>query len=226
MMREFIDLSLMPKDEKALDLMLHEAKALGYTAVGTEKTGSDVIDVINRFDLYLRDQNELGKHLRKLRHCTEVIVVHCRSKSVARQAAHDHRVDLIRFPVDRATKKRLYLDRRQAGMMRDSGTGFEVSIKDLLVDDRHLLAKRIVAIKKSLDIAIKYDLPVVASSGAEDRYGLRDPQGLAALMSILGVDCEPALDMVSTNPLCLVSDNREKLKNSYIQPGVWVIESE
>jgi RNase P/RNase MRP subunit p30 len=225
-MREFVDLSLKPKDETALDSMLQKAKALGYTAVGIEKTDSDIIDVINRVDLYPRNQNKLGKHLRKLRHYTEVIVVHCESKSVARQAARDHRVDLIRFPVDRATMKRLYLDRRQAGMMRDSGAGFEVSIKDLLVDDRHLLAKRIVAIKKSLDIAIKYGLPIVASSGAEDRYGLRDPHGLAALMSLLGVDCEPALDMVSTNPMCLVSDNREKLKNSYILPGVWVIESE
>ena len=225
-MREFIDLNLMPNDQVALDLVLQKAKAMGYTAVGIEKTDSDVIDVINRVDLYPMNQNELGKRLRKLRHCTEVIVVHCRNKSVARQAAHDHRVDLIRFPVDRTTKKRFYLDRRQAGMMRNSGVGYEVSIKDLLIDDRHLLAKRIVAIKKSLDIAIKYGLPVVASSGAEDKYGLRDPHGLAALMSLLGVDYEPALDMVSTNPMRLVTDNREKLKNSYILPGVWVIESE
>jgi RNase P/RNase MRP subunit p30 len=225
-MREFVDLSLKPKDETGLDSMLQEAKALGYTAVGMEKTGSDTIDVINRFDLYPRNQNELGKHLRKLRHRTEVIVVHCSSKSVARQAAHDRRVDLIRFPVDRDTKKRLYLDRRQAGMMRDTGAGFEVSIKDLLVDDRHLLAKRIVSIKKSLDIAIKHGLPVVASSGAGDRYGLRDPPGIVALMGLLGVDSEHALDMVSTNPMRLVADNREKLKDSFIMPGVWLIETE
>ena len=225
-MREFVDLGLNPEDKTVIDSMLQEANALGYTAVGTEKTDSDIIDVITRVDLYPRNQNELGKQLRKLRKRTEVIVVHCGSKSVARQAAHDHRVDLVRFPVDRDTKKRLYLDRRQAGMMRDTGAGFEVSIKDLLVDDRHLLAKRIVAIKKSLDIAIKHGLPVVASSGAEDRYGLRDPHGLASLLSLLGVDYEPALDMVSANPMRIVSVNREKLKKSYILPGVWVIESE
>lgn len=225
-MREFIDLSLMPKNETSLELMFQTARALGYSAVGLEKTGSDVIDVINRVDLYPRNQNELSKKLRKLRHSTEVIVVHCDNKSVARQAAHDHRIDLIRFPVNRDTKKRIYLDRRQAGLMRDSGAGFEVNLKDLLVDDRHLLAKRIVAIKKSLDIAIKYGLPVVASSGAENIYGLRDPHGLAALMSLLGVDFEPALDMVSANPTRLVTENREKLKNSYVLPGVWVIETE
>ncbi len=225
-MREFVDLSLRPKDDTALDSLLKTARALGYSSVGLEKTGSDVIDVIHRVDLHPRNQNELSGQLIKLRHRTEVIVVHCMNKSVARQAAHDHRVDLIRFPVDLDTKKLLYLDRRQARLMRDSGAGFEVSIKDLLVDDRYLLAKRIVAIKKSLDIAIKYGLTVVASSGAEDRYGLRDPHGLAALMSLLGVDFEPALVMVSTNPLRLVTDNREKLKNSYILPGVWVIETE
>ncbi len=225
-MREFVDLSLKPKAETEIGLMLNKAKELGYTAVGMKNTTSDLIDVINRVDLYPRNQNELGKHLMKLRKRTEIIVVHCMSKSVARQAAHDRRVDLIRFPVDRTTKKRLYLDRRQAGMMRDTGAGFEVSIKDLLVDDRRLLAKRIVTIKKSLDIAIKYGLPVVASSGAEDRYGLRDPHGLAALMGLLGVDSEPALDMVSTIPMRLVADNREKLKDSFIMPGVWLIETE
>jgi len=225
-MREFIDLSLNPEDKTTIDLMLQEAKALGYVAVGMEKRESDIIDVITRVDLHPRNQNELGRQLRKLRRRTEVIVVHCGSKSVARQAAHDHRVDLVRFPVDRDTKKRIYLDRRQAGMMRDTGIGFEVCIKDLLEDDRHLLAKRIVTIKKSLDIAIKHDLPVVASSGAVDRYGLRDPQGLDALMSLLGVDYEQALDMVSTNPMRIVADNREKLKDSYILPGVWLIESD
>ena len=225
-MREFVDLSLMPKDETAYELMLKTAKALGYSAAGLEKTDSDVIDIIHRVDLYPRNQNELGKQLRKLRHSSEIIVVHCGNKSVARQAAHDHRIDLVRFPVDRDTNKRLYLDRRQAGIMRDSGVGFEVCIKDLLIDDRHLLAKRIVTIKKSLDIAIKNSLPVVASSGAENMYGLRDPHGLASLTSLLGVDIELALDMVSTNPMHLVTANREKLKNSYVLPGVWVIETE
>ena len=225
-MREFIDLCLMPEDETVIELMFQKAKALGYTAVGLEKTNSKVIDVINRIDLHPRNQNELGKQIRKLRHRTEVIVVHCGNKSIVRQAAQDQRVDLVRFPIDVDTKKRIYLDRRQAGIMRDSGAGFEVSINDLLVDDGQLLGKRIVAIKKSLDIAIKYDLPVVASSGARDKYGLHDPHGLAALMSLLGVDCEPALEMVSTNPMRLVTNNREKLKNSYILPGVWVIETE
>ncbi len=225
-MREFVDIGIKPKAETEIGLILNKAKELGYTAVGMKNTTSELLDVINRVDLYPRNQNELGKQLRKLRKRTEVIVVHCASKTVARQAAHDHRVDLVRFPVDRDTNKRLYLDRRQAGLMRDTGVGFEVSIKDLLVDDRLLLAKRIVTIKKSLDIAIKHGLPVVASSGAEDRYGLRDPHGLASLISLLGVDYEPALDMVSTNPMSIVSGNREKLKKSYILPCVWVIDDE
>jgi RNase P/RNase MRP subunit p30 len=225
-MREFIDLSLRPKDETELEFMLQTAKTLGYSAVGMEKTGLNLVDIIHRVDLHPWNQNDLSKQLRKLRHSTEVIVVHCGNKSVARHAAHDHRVDLVRYPVDRDTEKRLYIDRKQAGIMRDTGAGFEVCIKDLLVDDRHLLVKRVVAIKKSLDIALKYGLPIVVSSGAEDRFSLRDPHGLAALMSLLGVDIEPALDMVSTNPTRLVTANREKLKNSYVLPGVWVIETE
>ena len=110
-------------------------------------------------------------------------------------------------------------------MMRDSGAGFEVCLSDLLVDDRVGLIKRIGIIKKSLNIALKHDLPVVASSGAQDVYGMRDPIGLASLLSLLGVDDEPALDMVSRVPNGVIDENRAKLGPNFIEPGVWIIDA-
>jgi RNase P/RNase MRP subunit p30 len=55
---------------------------------------------------------------------------------------------------------------------------------------------------------------------------LRDPYGLAALLSLLDVDEDAAFEMVSTNPYSMVSRNRAKLKDSYIEEGVWVIQDE
>ena len=108
--------------------------------------------------------------------------------------------------------------------MRDSGAGYEVFIQDMFVDDRVQLIKRIGIIKKSLGIALKHDLPVIASSGAQDVYGLRDPNGLASLLSLLGVDEEPALDMVSSVPNAVIEENRAKLGPNFIEPGVWIID--
>lgn len=222
-MREFVDIGVQPK-EGSLESIIETAKQLGYSRVGVEGNNkSDSIDLVNRLDLHPRDQNDLGKQLRKLRYKTEIIIVHCKTRSVSRQAARDNRVDFCRFPVS-AGKRIQYLERRQAGLMRDSGVGYEVCVHDLLVDDRVQVIKSIGIIKKSLDIAIKHDLPVVASSGAHDLYGLRTPKGLASLMSLLGVDEEHAEDMVSSTPNGVIEENRAKLGPNFIEPGVWIID--
>jgi ribonuclease P/MRP protein subunit RPP1 len=222
-MREFIDLGVQPKED-SLESVIETAKQLGYSRIGVEgNKKSDILDIVNRVDLNPRNQNELGKQLRKLRYKTEIIVVHCATRSVSRQAARDNRVDFCRFPIS-GGKRIQYLDRRQAGLMRDSGAGYEVCVQELFVDDRVQLIKRIGIIRKSLNIALKYGLPVVASSGANDPNGLRGPHELASLLSLLGVDEEPAMDMVSTVPNGVIEENRAKLGPNFIAPGVWIID--
>ena len=222
-MREFVDLGVYPK-EGSLESIIETAKQLGYNRIGVEgNKKSDSLDLVNRVDLRPRNQNELGKQLRKLRYKAEVIIVHCNTRSVSRQAARDHRVDFCRFPIS-GGKRMQYLDRRQAGLMRDSGAGYEVCIQDMFVDDRVQLIKRIGIIKKSLGIALKNDLPVIASSGASDVYGIRDPHGLASLLSLLGVDEELALNMVSSVPNAVIEENRAKLGPNFIESGVWIID--
>jgi ribonuclease P/MRP protein subunit RPP1 len=221
-MRDFVDLGLYPGKD-ALNI-IETAKQLGYSRVGLETNEkSSTIDLVSRVDLHPRNQNDLGKQLRRLRNKVEVIIVHGTTKSVSRQAAHDNRVDFMRFPLS-GGKHLQYLDRQQAGLMRDSGAGYEVCVRDLLVEDRFQLVKRIGIIKKSLDIAMKHDLPVVASSGAQDMYGMRDPHGLASLLSLLGVDDETGLDMVSSIPNGVIAENRSKLGPNFIEPGVWIID--
>lgn len=219
-MRQFTEIGLRPKDT---ELMFESAKTLGYSLVGFDKQTD--LDVIKRLDLDPKNQNQLNQSLRSNRWRTEVITVHCRNKSVARKAGQDNRVDLVTYPVSDKWKRN-YLDRQQAGLMRDSGSGYLVDVSKLLVTDAFVLRKNIEFLKRNLEIAVKRGVPVVASSFATEPLGLRDPHGLAALLSLLDVDEDHALAMVSTNPYTMVMRNRIKLKDSYIQDGVWVIEDE
>ena len=220
-MRPFTDLCLSP--EKPLEV-IKIAKTLGYNAVGlSQNEDLDEIDVINRLDLDPRNTNELNKSLRNSRWRNEIITVNCRNKSVARQAGRDNRVDLITYPIV-ARWKENHLNHQQARLMKDSGCGYLVNLSLLLVNDAYVLSKRIEFLKRNIYNAMKRDIPVVASSYAVDKYGLRDPYGLASLLSLLDVEEEKALDMVSSNPDMIVKRNREKLNKSYTMPGVWVIE--
>ena len=183
------------------------------------------MDIVSRIDLSPNNTDELLKCLRSYRRKTEIITVNCRNKSVARQAGRDRRVDLINYPL-LDTGKRNYLDRQQAGLMRDSGCGYMIDLSQLLVDNQFLLRKRIEFIKNNKENALKRGVLVVASSCAPDIWGLRDPISLAALLSLIDVDEDHALDMISNNPNLIVEKNRAKLKDSYIVQGVWVIEDE
>ena len=122
--------------------------------------------------------------------------------------------------------KNNYLDRQQASLMRDSGSGYLIDLSQLLTNNSTLLRKRIQFIKRNKDNAIKRGIPVVASSFATDSWGLRDPYGLAGLLNLIEIYKEKALDMISINPNRLVERNRAKLKDSYIVEGVWVIKDE
>ncbi len=203
--------------------MVEAAKALGYSLIGVNK--DTPLDTVKRLDIDPKHQNQLNQSLRSNRKRTEVIVVNCRNKAVARQAGRDRRVDLVTYPVSDKWKRN-YLDRHQAGLMRDSGAGYLVDVSYLLAMDAYRLKKNIEFLKRNLEIAVKRGIPVVASSFAANPLELRDPHGLAALLSLLDVDEDHALEMVSTIPSKMVELNRAKLKDSYIQDGVWVITDE
>ena len=222
-MRNFTDLCLKPDNPEEV---ISVAKSLGYVSIGLmEKPESSIIDIVSRLDIDPKNLNELSRSLRSHRWETEIITVNCRTKSLARRAGRDPRVDLITYPIVDKWKNN-HLDRQQAGLMRDSGSGYLIDLSKLLVNDSFLLRKHIEFIKRNKDNAVKRGVPVVASSCASDVWGLRDPYGLAALLSLLDVDEDHALDMVSINPYGLVERNRAKLKDSYIVEGVWVIEDE
>jgi len=220
-LRRFIEIGLRSHEAEPV---VSAAKSLGYSAVGLDRSAEfKNIDVVKRVDLDPKNPSQLSQALRRYRWKTEVITVNCITKAVARQVGRDRRVDLITFPFTMNWKKN-YLDRQQAGLMRDSGCGYLINVSELLVSDANVLEKRIEFIKRNKDNAVKKGIPVVASSFASEPLELRDPYGLASLLSLIDVDEEHAYDMVSTMPYMIVARNREKLKDSYIQDGVWVIE--
>ena len=225
-MRRFIDLQILPDRGKTADLLSH-ARQLGYSAVGCvgDKPSDAPINVVSRLDIAPRSQQDLGRALNRSRLKHEVISVLCLSKGVARQAAKDPRVDLLRFPGNPSRRKNVWLDRQNASAAGIGGCSYEVVARDLLTQDPGTLGYLIKQLRKEVVNARRYDVPVVVSSGAVSIYGMRDPMSLAALMSLAGLGEEESLDMVSVNPSALVERNRDKLSESYVSPGVRVMDT-
>lgn len=215
-MKKFTDIYLQSNNES--QLLLNRLFELGYHSVGlNSKEKHSKIDVVYRIDLEPRNQNELSHLLGKHRWSVEVMTVMCRTRSISRQAGKDRRVDLVLFPVTERWKQN-HLDRKQAGLMRDSGGGYLVDLSLLLLTDRLILRKNIEFLKRNIQNAVKKGVPVVASSGAASLWDLRDPYGLASLLSLLDIDEAHALDMISTTIRTMINDNRRKLEGSHFIP--------
>lgn len=238
MKRRFADLHLQPNlsDMEQTRHMLAKATELGYRLVAvplptasTENFAKKLraacqenrLDFASRLDLKPRTPRELLQQLRKFRRLVEIIAVVCESKEVARQAAKDHRVDLLNFP---ATDPRgRFFDKAEAELASNSVAALEIDIKPLLTLKGPARIRLLAALRREAAIAEDYHVPIVVSSGATSPLQMRKPLEMAALTTLFDLDKPAALDAVSKTPLTIVERNREKLSPNFVAPGIRII---
>jgi len=239
MKKTFADLHLRlnSKNVAAASVMIDKVATLGYRLVAVpfvpETREVEVsklravckraeIDFASRIDLQPRTQNELMKQLRRLRRKYEVVCVACENKAVARQAAKDHRVDLINFPsLDFRTR---FFDRAEAELARNSLAALEIDVRPLLVLEGPARIRLLSSLRREVAIAKEFRVPIVVSSGATEERLLRRPREMAALAFLFGLDEASALKAVTHTPVAIVKRNREKLSADFVAPGIRVVE--
>jgi len=74
--------------------------------------------------------------------------------------------------------------------------------------------------RREVGNARRFDVPIVVSSGARTPLQMRDPRGLAAVLTLMSLDDEVGLDAISRNPERIVKANRGKLDPGFVAPGV------
>ena len=141
-----------------------------------------------------------------------------------RGACRGRRGDLLRFPSNPRERVRLCFDRAEANLASSSNTAYELCIDQLLGLEVQELSSMLRILSVEVRNAVKVGVPVVASSWASDRYGLRPPRDMASVLVAVGMEVSDALRAVSKNPMELVERNREKLSPSYVMPGVRVVD--
>jgi len=238
MRRIFADLHLCAdlKNFQHVSRMVHKASMLGYRMVAvplstgfSEKELQPLrsvcseanVDMALRVDLKPKTPKELLQDLRRLRRRFEIVAVSCNSKSVARQAAKDRRVDLLSFPS--LDFRERFFDASEAELASNSLAFLEVDMKPLLVLEGPVKVRLLSSLRREVAIAKKADVPVVISSGVSDVMLLRKPREMAALALLFDLDEASSLRAVSENPLAIIKRNREKLGAGFVAPGIRVI---
>lgn len=237
-MKKFCDLHLrVPLDDLDLaERMIKKASMLGYSGVGiplpahaSYETVSKLhhlcdavgVDFVTRMDLVPKNVNELLSQLRRLRRKFEIISVACLSKTVARQAAKDRRVDLVSFPsVD--FKKRFF-DVAEAELAANALASFEVDLFPVLSASSFERVRLLSCLRREVALAEKFSVPVVVSSCATDEFSMRTPRNFAAVGFLFDMPLPMALDALSANPWTIIKRNRAKLSQRFVAPGIRVV---
>jgi RNase P/RNase MRP subunit p30 len=237
---KFTDLHLcVPSDnlEQAKRLILKSAE-LGYSQVGVPLTPSireetvdrlrqisaeAGLDFVTRLDLAPRSSGELLMGLRRFRRHFEVVSVLCNSKSVARQAAKDRRVDLLCFRSFDSGKR--FFDRAEAELASASSAAFEIDLAHVLnsVESRSGVGV-FSRIRREVAIASSHGVPLVISSGASEPLLLRRPRDYAAFALLFGLDESQAKSALSISPSAIVERSRRKQGEDFVVPGVRLVE--
>lgn len=234
-MRKFSDLNLRPShaNPNHLKKMISKSSELGYRLIGIPirpEFKQDTIqelrcicrdvkmDFATRLDLAPDTPHELLLDLRRFRRRFELVSVRCESKSVARQAAKDRRVDILSFSAINLRKR--FFDHAEAELASKALSTIEVDMTALLLLKRPSRIRLLSCLRREMAIAKKFGIPVILSSGAKDLHLMRSPNDYAALAALFDMPQESALCALSENPLAIVKRNREKLSEDYIAPGI------
>lgn len=236
-LKGFADLHLRPpfNDVKQAEGLVRRSAQLGYRLVGITlppnvKQG-DVdrlkvicaeagVDLATRVDLTPKTTHDLLKNLGTLRRKFELVSVMCTSKSTARQAAKDRRVDLLSFAVE---PRERFFDHAEAELASNASASLEVDIAPLLSLNSIPRVRLLSRLRKEVETAKEFGVPVVVSSGAEDPYLLRSPHDYAALTVLFDLPSPLRMRALSENPLAIIKRNRLKLSPDYVAPGIRVI---
>ena len=181
------------------------------------------LDFVTRLDLAPRSSGELLTGLGRFRRKFEVVSVLCNSKSVARQAAKDRRVDLLCFRSFDSSKR--FFDRAEAELASASSAAFEIDWAWLLGTLEGRSGVGVFSrLRREVATAGSFGVPLVISSGASEPLLLRKPRDYAALTLLFGLDESRAKAALSVDPCAIVERSRRKQSEDYVMPGVRLVD--
>jgi len=229
-----LHLKIPTHDLAGAETLLERASQLGYSTVGISlppETPKAIIErcyalaeaygleAVARVNLRPKTPNQLLHELGRLRRKYVIVAVECWAKQVARQAAKDHRVDIIAFPF---TSERSWFDEAEVELASSSNVSLEIDIGAILRADKGNLFRVFAELRRRIALATKGKLGILASSGAETALDLRGPQDLTAFLRLFRLTEKASKAAVSSHPLKIIERNKEKLDSS--QVGVKIVE--
>ena len=222
MNRRFYDLNVGGRAEEILET----AKILGWDGVClTGKARKEVsgLDVLTGAMIAA----PVRKNARKALELVDMALVEGGDESVNRMASECWEVDVLAHSERNTNKDFMHqrnsgIDHIMARFMKERGIAIEISFTEVLNSSGNSRARILGRMRQNVMLARKYGTPLVLTSGARDKWGLRAPGELMAFGKCLGMTELEARDAVS--PAALLKKVSDRKNPNVILKGLEVLE--
>lgn len=202
--------------EDSPESMAQFAQRLGFSGIGIVRYHDAIaavprfsgIEIIDAVMIKPADAQDVGRLAAAVRNNCDFLMVHGGDFNVNRAACENPMIDVLCHP--ELGRKDSGLDHVCIKAAADNKVAIEVNFREVIESYRKKRIHVFASMKKNVRLARKYGAPVITTSGAVSRYGLRSGRELAAMAHLLGLELGAAIDSLSSFPAELLRTNREK----------------
>ena len=169
------------------------------------------IEAFSVLEIHASNAGQVKNGVAKYRDRVDMIIVHAKDQAATRAAAEHKGVDVIAHA---------FLDQISAREAGKNNVAIEVNLKDLLGLSGMRRAIWISKLNFNLELARKYKVPLVVTTGAWNTYDLRSPRQIQALAEVIGLNKAEAKRAIFGEPRAILKRSREK---KTAQKGVKIV---
>jgi ribonuclease P/MRP protein subunit RPP1 len=184
-------------------------------------TDQSDIDVVAGIEIRADDPSQASGLVGNYRSKRTVVAVHGGDPDINRFAVETPAVDVLAHPMAGDGDFNHVL----ANAAADNGVRVEFSLRSVLRESGGARVRALRDLRKLRELVADADAPYVVSADPHSHLELRAPRELAALGEAIGFD-EGAIERGLAEWETIVTRNRARMRDDFVEPGVWVEDPE
>jgi len=173
------------------------------------------VDVVDGIEIRADDPAQASGLVGNYRSKRTLVVVHGGDRALNRFAVENPAVDVLAHPMAGDGDFNHVLAKAAA----DNGVRVEFNLHPVVHDSGGSRVRRLRGLRKLRELVADADAPYVVSTDPRSHLDLRAPRELSALGEAVGFDADAIRDGLAEWGR-LAARNRDRLSDSYVEPGV------
>lgn len=179
--------------------------------------------------IHPESQRRLKEVSRSALEYVDIILVDGGDTEINRMASECWEVDILAHP--ERNRQKDFMRQRNSGindviakLMAEKCVAIEFNFSEILNSGGMFRSRVMGRMQQNVRLARKYNVPMILTSGAIDRYGMRSPRDLMAIGKTLGMTDKEAKSSVSTDAMRIVQKSRDRKNPDILMKGLQVVE--